>query len=209
MGSGLLAIWNAIAPEQEAQFNAWYDGEHIPERLALPGFLEARRYRDASTPHRYCALYDTDSPSALSSPEYLARLADPTAATRAIMAHFRDMHRAVCEVVFDTGARVADAPTLVILDIGGDAALGVPRPRASQIAAAADLRIRIAVPDPGASQLQTPEQRLRSAPDKTPSTLLLIEGADQRTCLEAAATLAPGKEPMHFALLYARKAERT
>lgn len=206
MGPGLLAIWNAITPEQEAQFNAWYDGEHIPERLALPGFLEARRYRDSDAAHRYCALYDTDAPSALSSPAYMARLADPTPATRSIMAHFRDMHRAVCEVVFDTGKPEAQAQSLVIVDIGGEAAVGVARDRASQIAAAQGLRIRVAVPDPTPSQVQTPEQRLRGTPDKTPATLLLVEGARPDACLEAARTLAPGKDAMRFELLYARKA---
>jgi len=206
MGPGLLAIWNAITPEQEAQFNAWYDGEHIPERLALPGFVQARRYRDTDAPHRYCALYDTESPSALSSPAYMARLADPTPATRAIMAHFRDMYRAVCEVVFDTGAPDAPARSLVIVDVGGETAVGVARDRASQIAAAQALRIRVAVPDPTPSQVQTPEQRLRGAPDKTPATLLLVEGASEDACLAAAQALAPGKEAMRFELLYAREA---
>ena len=31
-------------PEMEEAFNAWYDSEHIPLRMAVPGFLGARRY---------------------------------------------------------------------------------------------------------------------------------------------------------------------
>ncbi|MFZ1908245.1 MAG: hypothetical protein WAU52_04100 [Burkholderiales bacterium] len=42
---GLLAVWNDIAAEDEAEFNAWYDDEHIPERLGIPGILSARRVR--------------------------------------------------------------------------------------------------------------------------------------------------------------------
>ena len=76
MESALLAIWNAVTPEHETAFNSWYDGEHVPERLALPGFLSATRYHDATRPHYYCALYEAQSTDALSSPQYLARLAD-------------------------------------------------------------------------------------------------------------------------------------
>ena len=208
MGAGLLAIWNAITPEQELQFNAWYDGEHIAERLALPGFLDARRYREAGATHRYCALYDTVSPAALSSPEYMARLADPTPATRAIMAHFRDMHRAVCEVLLDAGEPRAAGRALVLVELGENGAASVARERAAALAAGSGLRIRVAVPDPAPSQVQTPEQRLRGAPDRLPSTLLVIEGDAPRPCLQAAEELAPGRQPLSFELMYARNRAR-
>lgn len=44
LGSGALAIWNGIAPEAEREFDRWHTYEHIPERMALPGFLRGRRY---------------------------------------------------------------------------------------------------------------------------------------------------------------------
>ncbi|MCL4801759.1 MAG: hypothetical protein KJ025_19365, partial [Burkholderiales bacterium] len=96
---GLLAVWNDIAAADEPEFDAWYEEEHVPERLAVPGFLAARRYRDAQTPGRHAALYDTASIAVLASPAYLARLADPTPRTRAIMPRFFDMTRAACEIV--------------------------------------------------------------------------------------------------------------
>lgn len=202
MAPGLLAIWNAITPEHEARFNDWYDAEHVPERLALPGFLAARRYRDARSPHRYCALYDTDSPQALSSRAYLARLADPTPATRSIMSEFRDMHRAVCEVALDVGATRAPGRALALAELGENASGGVDRELAAALAAAHTLRIRVAVPDASLTQVPTPEQQLRGSPDKLPSTLLLIEGDDPAACLSAAATLAPGRLATTFDLLY-------
>ncbi|HXZ51765.1 MAG TPA: hypothetical protein VEH51_07160 [Burkholderiales bacterium] len=33
---GLLAVWNDIAAEDEAEFNAWYVEEHVPESLGAP-----------------------------------------------------------------------------------------------------------------------------------------------------------------------------
>ena len=95
---GLLAVWNDIAAQDEAEFNAWYEQEHVPERLGIPGILTARRYRDSAAPLSYAAIYDTESVAALASPAYLERLANPTPRTRAIMPRFRNMTRAVCIV---------------------------------------------------------------------------------------------------------------
>jgi len=33
-----------IAASREAEFEAWFQGEHLQERLAVPGFLFGRRY---------------------------------------------------------------------------------------------------------------------------------------------------------------------
>jgi hypothetical protein len=33
------------SPEQDAEFNKWYDEEHLPEMLSVAGFTAARRYR--------------------------------------------------------------------------------------------------------------------------------------------------------------------
>ena len=39
---GLLAVWTDIAPEAEAEFNEWYNKEHIPQLLGVSGFLTGR-----------------------------------------------------------------------------------------------------------------------------------------------------------------------
>ena len=52
----LVAFMNP--PVDEAAFNAWYDEEHVPLRLGVPGFLNARRYRapdETSAPARASA----------------------------------------------------------------------------------------------------------------------------------------------------------
>jgi hypothetical protein len=43
----LLAISKA-KPGQEAAFDAWYDGQHIPDMLRIPGFTGAQRFRTRS-----------------------------------------------------------------------------------------------------------------------------------------------------------------
>src|SRR5574342_481325 len=43
-GTGLLMLWTDVDPEHEAEFNRWYDEEHLDRLLKVPGFLGAARY---------------------------------------------------------------------------------------------------------------------------------------------------------------------
>ena len=56
----------------EQEFNQWYDEEHLPERLACPGFLSAKRYRAIEGKPRFLATYELESLDALKSEQYLA-----------------------------------------------------------------------------------------------------------------------------------------
>ena len=48
-----------VDPAAEAEFNDWYDAEHLPQLRAVPGVLAARRFRatDLTSERRYLALY--------------------------------------------------------------------------------------------------------------------------------------------------------
>ena len=69
---GFLLVFMHPPPAFEEEFNAWYDSEHIPERLAVPGILTGLRYMNVQggTP-RYMAMYDLAHESVMLSPEYL------------------------------------------------------------------------------------------------------------------------------------------
>ena len=41
---GLLYVEVECPPDLEAEFHAWYNLEHIPERLRIPGFVTGHRY---------------------------------------------------------------------------------------------------------------------------------------------------------------------
>ena len=58
---GLLVNAMNVDPEHEAEFNDWYDGEHIPALSKVPGVVSARRYKDLTGSHRYLALYHLES----------------------------------------------------------------------------------------------------------------------------------------------------
>ena len=103
-GQGVLAFWHDVAAGSEGEFDQWHLREHIPERVAVPGFLRARRYTTLGEPPRYFYFYETESVDTLQSPAYLARLADPTPWTRRTMPVVRNNKRTACRVVESRGA---------------------------------------------------------------------------------------------------------
>jgi hypothetical protein len=68
---GLLLVMADIDPEHEEEFNRWYEEEHLDERIAIPGFLSARRFTALEGSPKYLAIYELESPEVLQSPPYL------------------------------------------------------------------------------------------------------------------------------------------
>lgn len=103
-GTGVLAFWHDVAPGGEAEFDQWHLREHIPERVAVPGFLRCRRYVTLGEPPKYFYFYETESLDTLQSPAYLARLGDPTPWTRKTMPLVRNNKRTACRLVASAGS---------------------------------------------------------------------------------------------------------
>src|SRR5207247_2448283 len=93
-GKGMLLTSMDIDPSDEAEFNRWYDREHLEERVAIEGFLEARRYVAHQGSPKYLCLYSTATFDVLDSPAYRAKLANPTDWSKKTMARFKHMIRA-------------------------------------------------------------------------------------------------------------------
>jgi hypothetical protein len=74
----------------------WYDREHHLERLAVPGFRNVRRYHAVEGDPFLFIRYETDAPAVLTSPDYLARVNNPTHWTRQSQPNFLDNIRTVC-----------------------------------------------------------------------------------------------------------------
>ena len=103
--SGILAIFNNVAPGREAEFEEWFQHEHLAERIAVPGFLVGRRHEAVSGQPRYFDFYVTQTAAVLKSAAYLGRLDEPTPMTRMVMSEiFKDMIRTVCRRTFRLGA---------------------------------------------------------------------------------------------------------
>ena len=94
---GILAIWNDCRAGREAEFEAWFQGEHLIERLAVPGFLFGRRHEAISGSSGYFNFYLVESPAVLTSKPYLERLDNPTPMTRKVMSEiFINVNRTIC-----------------------------------------------------------------------------------------------------------------
>ncbi|MBU4566891.1 MAG: DUF4286 family protein [Desulfarculus sp.] len=76
MGANGDYIWQVsveyIDPAQEEEWNKWYNGVHVPQVLACPGFHRARRYKSPEGSPKYIAIYDIDDEKTLQSPELAA-----------------------------------------------------------------------------------------------------------------------------------------
>lgn len=145
---GILAIWNDCRAGREAEFDAWFQGEHLQERLAIPGFLFGRRHEAISGTSGYFNFYVVESPSVLTSKPYLERLDHPTPMTRTIMSEvFLNMNRTVCHRTLRRGgfrgafavtARFNDAPDVAALTAILDNLLRDPNIASGEIWSAVD-----------------------------------------------------------------------
>ena len=110
---GILAIFNDCSAGREAEFEAWFQGEHLLERLAVPGFLFGRRHKAISSAPGYFNFYLVETPGVLTSKPYLERVDNPTPMTRIIMSEiFINMNRTVCRRTLRRG-RLRGAFTIV------------------------------------------------------------------------------------------------
>ena len=94
---GMLLFAMNVAPEAEADFNDWYDREHVPGLAAVPGCLSARRFRIhqavSQGNQRYLALYHLAAPDVCSSSAWKKAVETPW--THRVRPHTRDRLRIV------------------------------------------------------------------------------------------------------------------
>jgi hypothetical protein len=72
MAKGLLFASFDFTSAHADEFHDWYDLEHIPERLRVPGFLNAERWIGEEDPRVAVATYDLESLAVLQSAPYQA-----------------------------------------------------------------------------------------------------------------------------------------
>ena len=188
-GQGILAIFNDCRAGREAEFEAWFQGEHLQERLAVPGFLFGRRHQAISGSSGYFNFYLVETPAVLTSKLYLERLDHPTPMTRKVMAEvFLNMNRTVCHRSLRVGRfRGAYAVTVRfndMPDIGGLTRLTDSLVRDPAIAAC---EVWTAV-DP-AGQPVSMEEKLRGG-DKKIKACLMVDTLRQADAEKLGARLA-------------------
>lgn len=71
----LLAVGLVPHGGYDEEYNAWYDDEHIPALITVPGVLRARRFRAVEGEPHYLALYELAEPEVRASAAF-AQAAD-------------------------------------------------------------------------------------------------------------------------------------
>jgi hypothetical protein len=131
MAAGLFYVYTEPGSADEAEFHDWYDHEHGPARLKVPGFRGACRYHaldDGKPP--WLALYEMDSPEVLDSPEYKALAAEASDRDKSVAAGLAALDRRVYEQLSEDGSPVG-RPAPVVLAV----AMSVPAGSEDDLAA--------------------------------------------------------------------------
>jgi hypothetical protein len=185
-GTGAIIIWNDLASEGRDEFYSWHLNEHIPERLAVPGFLSGSRYiaLSSETKPEFLTLYITRDESVATSAPYLERLNAPTLWTKRATAHFRNTSRALTRVVFSHGTGAGGFIGTLRFD-GSEAGRTTIRTnerhvqRMKHIAGMPRISgVHACLSDLAASGDKTAESRDRTDILAAPSGAVLVEGCD-------------------------------
>ncbi len=200
---GILAIFHDCRTGREAEVEAWFQGEHLLERLAVPGFQFGRRHKAISGSPGYFNFYLVETPEVLASKAYLERLDNPTPLTRTIMSEvFINANRTVCWRVARRGSfRGAVAVVARFNRHQDETALLGALEKITADAAVAGGEIWIAVD--AAGMPVSKEEQLRGG-DKKIAGALMIDTLYEEHALNAAAQLAkqfPGAEIGTFRVL--------
>ena len=169
--NGLLFVASDVDAADEADFNRWYDKEHVEERVRIPGFLSGARYLSLEGGRKYLGLYRTESLEVFRSAGYRAAFERQTPWSVANLDRMRQPMRRVCAVRAVTG-------------FGSGSHLAVlPLAAASQDADAEALAARAAEAGRGLAQEPGFVQSYLLVPDTALSTPLPRESATQRELL--------------------------
>lgn len=83
-GRGIFLVYTDMDAKYDDEFNAWYNTEHLPELLALPGIIDAARYVATKGDPKYLAVYELASTDALETPEFKQWRSNPSPWSRRI-----------------------------------------------------------------------------------------------------------------------------
>ncbi len=179
-GTAVLAIWSDVAPGGDAEFNHWYTCEHVPERVAVPGFLRGRRYLAVSGSPTYFTLYETEGLDTLGGGPYVTRLNNPTPWTSRVLPLFRNTSRTACRVTLSLGRGVGGSLATLRLGPRDDREaelrgwlVGTALPALGEQPGI--VGVHLCEADLSATRVPTQEQKLRDRQDEVARWIILVE----------------------------------
>ncbi len=93
---GVMIAMFDVPESIDAEFNKWYEEEHIPEKVGqVPGFLAARRYKSLDGRPNYLCIYELEDISVLDDATYQANYQSGTSTTEFMKAKAKTFYRNV------------------------------------------------------------------------------------------------------------------
>lgn len=185
---GILAIWNDCRKGAEPEYEEWYRGEHLTERLSIPGFRASWRFRALDGDPEYFSFYETTDPEVLFSEPYVTRVNSPSALTTRIMSGiFTNATRALLTATAQWGTVRGAFAVSVRFDKQPGGGL---EPALREMAARRDVvRVELWTPTRADAPVAlSAEQKLRG-PDKNVAAAALVETVSEKEARTVAAAL--------------------
>jgi hypothetical protein len=116
MADDLLFVYSSPGSVPLGEFNDWYDNEHVPARLALPGFGSVARFRatDSLTPE-WLATYEV-APGTLDGAAYQAVWDNASAREKSVMSA-ATIDRRLYSPISDSGDTGEAPPVLMAVSM--------------------------------------------------------------------------------------------
>ena len=182
-GSGALIAWHDVEEGREAEYLDWHSHEHMKERLAIPGFLQGRRYSVVGSGSQFLILYTVMNPDVFTSQTYLERLNHPSDWTQRVMPALRNMNRSLCRVAASSGFGAGGCLQTIRFspELGREAHLrGALTSEAQSLTHQRGVcAAHLLIADKDRSKAPTRETALRTGPDAVANWVLLVEGYDE------------------------------
>ena len=187
-GRGAITIWQDVRPEAREDFFAWHNGEHIPERVGIPGFLRGRRYGALAGAPEFFTLYETAGPEVHTSAAYFERLNNPTPQTRRVAPMMINNVRALCRVEWSRGG--VGGGLMATLRFDGEEGNRLLPLLAERLARVLErpgiVGAHLCVADKSASSVKTEEKKSRPTAALVPGWVVLVECGASRESLQQA-----------------------
>ncbi|MCH8745812.1 MAG: hypothetical protein IIB31_09220 [Chloroflexi bacterium] len=103
IGGTIMVVMMDVEPEHEAEFNRWYDEEHLVERLEIPGYVSARRFKleeGRGGVLKYLCIWEMDDSSPLESEEYQAQRLRPSELRDRVNTYITQRSRGVYKQIY-------------------------------------------------------------------------------------------------------------
>jgi hypothetical protein len=117
-GNGIFLVYADIDAKHDKEFNDWYNTEHLPELLAVPGILSAARYKAVKGGPKYLAFYELENVGVLRTSAFSERPRTPWGQRVSPSVIGSNLTRIVGEQIFPDGLEMPERGMAPVLQIG-------------------------------------------------------------------------------------------